>query len=339
MAFGSDGDVEEGSRVEIITTVIPTYKRPQMLKRAIKSALAQTYPHIRVCVYDNASHDETEQVVLQFADPRIVYFRHEATMPAPENFQFGLKRVQTPFFSILADDDVLLPNFYETALNALKSSPEALFFVGSTIDVHENGNVISANALKWPREGLWNPPEGLYQVVQYYVNWAGTLFRKEVLTDVNIDPNLTAIDLDFVTRLAAIKPFVFSKMPSALFVHHKQSYSSQCGAKLVWPGYKKIGEKIATPALMQNALAKRLYRILITAIAKKNFSEAEIALEIYEKEFQTHLQSIQRLLSACKKSALISSLFSKFFYKALFFKRMPLQKKYRYLVCHLNQVN
>lgn len=43
----------------IITAVIPTYRRPRLLRRAIKSVLAQTYPHFQVCVYDNASGDET----------------------------------------------------------------------------------------------------------------------------------------------------------------------------------------------------------------------------------------------------------------------------------------
>ncbi len=46
----------------LITTVIPTYRRPKLLQRAIKSVLNQTYPHFQVCVYDNASGDETAGV-------------------------------------------------------------------------------------------------------------------------------------------------------------------------------------------------------------------------------------------------------------------------------------
>ncbi|MEK7713004.1 MAG: glycosyltransferase, partial [Nitrospirota bacterium] len=34
----------------LITTIIPTYRRPKLLRRAIKSALNQTYPHLQVCV-------------------------------------------------------------------------------------------------------------------------------------------------------------------------------------------------------------------------------------------------------------------------------------------------
>ena len=63
----------------LITTIIPTYQRPKLLRRAIKSVLNQTYPHFQVCVYDNASGDETEAIVQEFIakDSRIQYFRQE----------------------------------------------------------------------------------------------------------------------------------------------------------------------------------------------------------------------------------------------------------------------
>jgi len=50
----------------LITTVIPTYRRPAMLRRAIRSVLSQTFPDFRLCVYDNASGDETAVVVEEF---------------------------------------------------------------------------------------------------------------------------------------------------------------------------------------------------------------------------------------------------------------------------------
>ena len=63
----------------LITTIIPTYQRPKLLRRAIKSVLNQTYPHFQVCVYDNASGDETEAIVQEFIakDSCIQYFRQE----------------------------------------------------------------------------------------------------------------------------------------------------------------------------------------------------------------------------------------------------------------------
>ena len=46
-----------------ITTIIPTFRRPRLLKRAIISAIEQSYTCIRVLVIDNASNDKTFEVV------------------------------------------------------------------------------------------------------------------------------------------------------------------------------------------------------------------------------------------------------------------------------------
>src|ERR1039457_3092631 len=96
-----------------VTAVIPTYRRPHLLKRAIQSVLAQTHLDLRVRVYDNASGDETADVVRRFADTdaRVSYFAHAANIGATRNFEYGIRDVATPFFSCLSDDDVLFPEF------------------------------------------------------------------------------------------------------------------------------------------------------------------------------------------------------------------------------------
>ena len=99
----------------LITTIIPTYRRPTLLKRAIESVLQQAYPHFQVWVLDNASGDETAEVVTQLTqqDKRVKYYCHPENVGAFNNFQYGLEQVSTPFFSFLSDDDMLLPDFYQ----------------------------------------------------------------------------------------------------------------------------------------------------------------------------------------------------------------------------------
>src|SRR3990172_8253160 len=111
----------EGANRPLITTIIPTYRRPALLRKAIESVLAQseTFPFFEILVCDNASGDETASVVSEFAekDSRIKYFCHSHNIQAVPNFNFGMKQVKTPFFSVLADDNTLLPNFFRDAVN------------------------------------------------------------------------------------------------------------------------------------------------------------------------------------------------------------------------------
>ena len=109
----------------MITTVIPTYRRPQLLRRAIRSVLDQSYPHFRLCIYDNASGDETGELVARLAsqDTRIHYHCHQQNIGAQSNFIYGYSRVRTPFLHLISDDDFLLPGFFAQAIGALEGKP------------------------------------------------------------------------------------------------------------------------------------------------------------------------------------------------------------------------
>ena len=58
-----------------VITVIPSYRRPALLRRAILSVLNQQYPNLEVRVFDDASGDETAAIVSELAsqDRRVKY--------------------------------------------------------------------------------------------------------------------------------------------------------------------------------------------------------------------------------------------------------------------------
>jgi len=141
----------------LITTLITTYKRPELLKRAILSALNQTYSHLIVYVFDNASDDETEEMVrnLMLTDSRIRYHRHPINIGMMGNYQFALSQVKTPLFSLLSDDDLLLPWFYETALEGFAKHPDIAFSATSTLVMTSAGQVDYVPMDLWIREGYF----------------------------------------------------------------------------------------------------------------------------------------------------------------------------------------
>ena len=227
----------------MITTIIPTYRRPQLLKRAIQSVLKQTYPHFQVCVYDNASGDETPSVVAEIAkeDPRVKYHCHAENIGAFNNFQFGLKRVETPLFSILADDDFVLPEFYEIALAGFESYPESMCSHTNVIHLGMHNNILSM-ALETATPGFHHPPEGLIELVEHAYSLWGALFRKEVTEDVGFLDEETGMfsDLDFSLRIAACCPFVVSKRPGAVFNLSMSHVRTPYLFDLKWPGVLKM---------------------------------------------------------------------------------------------------
>jgi glycosyltransferase involved in cell wall biosynthesis len=92
----------------LVTVGIPTFNRPERLRRTLESVTAQTYRHLEIIVSDNASPDPNVSAIAQdFAsqDDRIRVFHQEANLGAHSNFRFVLGRATGPYFMWWADDD------------------------------------------------------------------------------------------------------------------------------------------------------------------------------------------------------------------------------------------
>ncbi len=309
----------------LITTIIPTYRRPNRLKNAIQSVLNQTYPHFQVWIYDNASQDDTAAVVAQFcqADHRVKYHCHENNVGPARNFEYGLSKVETPFFSFLSDDDYLIPEFYETALEGLERYPDAGFFSGAVIDVNENHKIIDVVLTRWNDCEYYPCPQGFLEIIGKYSNWIGTLFRKDVIQkNGSIDCRLKTIDIDYVLRAAQHFPFIISKKPVAVFVQHALSYSHAHGLKLIWPGWDIMILKIRdspilsseVKAIAEKKLRADLLKLLtmnaLLSLKNKDFKQVDAIVDVYTKMDQKGVQItlIHALANLCKSIPLFHSL-------------------------------
>jgi glycosyltransferase involved in cell wall biosynthesis len=105
---------------EVLTVGIPTYNRSAWLKEAVESVLSQSYTDFRLIISDNASDDDTPQVIAAFADDRIEYVRLDTNVGALRNLNGLIERTTTPFLLLLPDDDVLFPGHLEASMRLLQ---------------------------------------------------------------------------------------------------------------------------------------------------------------------------------------------------------------------------
>ena len=201
-----------------------------------------------MCVYDNASGDETAQVVAELAekDSRVKYYCHQKNIGGVKNFNFGLSKVDTSYFSILSDDDILLPDFYKKAIEGFKKYPEAIFSATQTMTVR-NKKVEGISFSNY-EEKLYQSSGGLLKMSNNLGStaWTGTLFKREVIKEVGLlDEEIQGpVDCDFLLRIASAFPYVVLKSPGAIFFIHKLSWSSTVSPVESFNGFIKILEKI-----------------------------------------------------------------------------------------------
>ena len=91
-----------------ITVGIPTYRRPFLLDRALKSVLKQTYKNfINVSVDYYEKNDQDYKIIrdkyLKFKN--IKFYFQKKNIGSLENFFFLSKNCKTDYFMWLADDD------------------------------------------------------------------------------------------------------------------------------------------------------------------------------------------------------------------------------------------
>lgn len=91
------------------TVIIPTRERADVLHFALSSVTAQDFDNLEIIVSDNASDDNTREVVLANADERVRYLRTERRLGMSGNWEFAMSHATGDWVTIIGDDDALLP--------------------------------------------------------------------------------------------------------------------------------------------------------------------------------------------------------------------------------------
>lgn len=117
----------------LLTVVVPTADRCSTLESTLRTVVQQDIDNLEIIVSDNASKDNTKEIVRSFTDPRIKYINPGKRIGMASNWEFALDFVSGDYLFYLGDDDALLPN-------ACKNILELLKYTGSRAIVWEKPN-------------------------------------------------------------------------------------------------------------------------------------------------------------------------------------------------------
>jgi glycosyltransferase involved in cell wall biosynthesis len=106
----------------LISTIIPTYNRPALLRRAISSVANQTYRPIEIVVVDDGSDEKVESSWFKIAyqDISIVIHHHIKPLGVSASRNAGIRISKGAYIAFLDDDDHWMPEKLESQLNLLR---------------------------------------------------------------------------------------------------------------------------------------------------------------------------------------------------------------------------
>lgn len=111
----------------VVTIVIPTYKRPRYLKRAVESVLNQTYSKIELIVVDDNNPDtpermETEEVMARYSDDsRVQYLKHDRNKNGSAARNTGWRQSSGKYITFIDDDDEIASSKIEKQVRCLEA--------------------------------------------------------------------------------------------------------------------------------------------------------------------------------------------------------------------------
>ncbi len=117
----------------LVSVIIPTYNRANLIKRSLKSVLDQTYKNLEIIIVNDGSTDKTDQIIssLIAQDKRIKYYCYKKNRGAVFARNLGIKKSSSKYIAFQDTDDVWFPTKLEKQVNkSLKNSQIDLVYTG-----------------------------------------------------------------------------------------------------------------------------------------------------------------------------------------------------------------
>lgn len=286
----------------LVSFLVPTYNRMDLLQKCIESILSQTYKNTEIIVIDDASTDGTERLINVEFENKVKYYKNDTKHGVAYSRNLGLNHAYGKYIGLLDSDDLLSePNSVEIAVKILESDPKISMFASDVYCIDIKGNKIGEKTffqttIDHRNIKLKSGIKDFDYVFCHGIHSCGTIFRKDVTKDIgflNTDYKI-AWDDDFFLRVAACGRFriYYHNTPLASYRIHNNSFSSN-SSELYTEKIKARYSIIKSDKHLKKYLGKKFnrriadqYYCLSHAYAKEDklffaFSTALMAVIIY----------------------------------------------------------
>lgn len=209
------------------TVVIGCYNHARFVEQCLDSAFAQTYTDLRVIVFDDASTDDSQQVIRDYlrrtGHEDVTFIAHESNRGVCASLNEVQELIDTEFVAFISADDWMLPERFERQIAALRSAGADYGLVYSDMArADELGRPLEDTYWEaYPGLGAeFEPPTGSVFIAQLGNPVTATpsnLLRTDALRSAgNYDEKLRFEDLDMYLRV--IREWKITYLDDALVV-------------------------------------------------------------------------------------------------------------------------
>lgn len=106
----------------MVSIIMPTYNRADVILRSVKSVLKQTYDDFELIIIDDGSTDQTEAIISGLCDQRIRYLKTETNQGACHARNRGIASAKGKYIAFLDSDNVWDKRYLDSRLSLLEKT-------------------------------------------------------------------------------------------------------------------------------------------------------------------------------------------------------------------------
>lgn len=220
---------------DLVSVIIPTHNRSDLLERAVNSALEQTWENLEIIIVDDASDDDTTEYLksIKHKHSNIQIFRNETSKGAAVSRNIAIEHANGGFITGLDDDDYWRPTRVERLMEEFEEGFSAVCSYDKMV-MDE-------------KEVVWRKPSMITLDDLLYYNQVGNqvLTKKKYLEKVGgYDEDLpSAQDYDLWIRLVRQFGPIRTVSSPLQIVNMEQSHDRITTSDKKMEGYRKCFEK------------------------------------------------------------------------------------------------
>lgn len=271
----------------MISVLMLTYDREELVGRAIESILAQTYRDFEFIIVDNGSSDRSGEIAREYAarDPRIrVIHREKGNIGAGRNT--ALDAAKGEYLTFIDDDDWAEPDFLEFLLHLLEEEQADVSICGATDKAFDEKLVMTAEEALI--ELMWRK--------RYNMAFPTKFFRRELMEHLRFPEEGAYDDIALMYRLLAEAGRVaYHGLPKYTFYRHPGNNSA-------WT----TDYRLLTPETLDEYL--HAYQVRTDWLSEKfpdsaddfRYFQWSFQISMVEKISHLHLSDCQKQLEAMR---------------------------------------
>ena len=132
------------TKIPMISVVMPVYNGEKYLCEAIDSILKQTYTDFEFIILNDGSTDRTEEIILSYDDPRIVYVKNKENLQIVKTLNKGIALAKGKYIARMDADDISLPERFEKQIIYLEKNEHVDALFGFVQYMDEAGNALAS---------------------------------------------------------------------------------------------------------------------------------------------------------------------------------------------------